>query len=111
MGPLIQYATESTNPIEVRIYPGANGHVTLYEDEGDNYDYEKGRYATLACHWNNTDQTLTLDATRGDFPGRHHHRQFQLVRVSQGRGVGVDVTSKLNQVVQYNGERHIVSLK
>ncbi len=48
MGPFVQYATEKpADPIELRIYPGADGSFTLYEDENDNYNYEKGVYATI----------------------------------------------------------------
>jgi alpha-D-xyloside xylohydrolase len=41
-GPNVQYASAKSDPIELRIYPGADGHFVLYEDEGDNYDYERG---------------------------------------------------------------------
>ncbi len=48
MGPLVQYATEKpADPIELRVYPGADGRFTLYEDENDGYDYEKGVHATI----------------------------------------------------------------
>src|SRR5664280_3691107 len=62
MGPFIQYAAEKTDdPVELRIYPGANGSFTLYEDENDNYNYEKGVHATIAFHWDDANRRLTID--------------------------------------------------
>jgi len=53
MGPFIQYASEKpADPVELRIYPGADGSFTLYEDEDDSYNYEKGIYATIVFSWN-----------------------------------------------------------
>ena len=52
MGPFLQYSNEKpTDPIELRVYRGADGRFTLYEDEGDTYDYEKGQYATIPIIW------------------------------------------------------------
>src|SRR5690606_14509486 len=45
MGPFVQYANEKTDPTEIRVYPGADGSFVLYDDEKDNYNYEKGSYA------------------------------------------------------------------
>ena len=57
MGPLLQYSTEKpADPIELRIYPGADGSFTLYEDENDNYNYEKGVYSTIAFHWDDAER-------------------------------------------------------
>ena len=61
LGPVMQYATEKpADPIELRVYRGADGKFTLYEDEGDNYNYEKGKYATIPFEWNEAKQTLTI---------------------------------------------------
>ena len=57
------------DPIELRIYPGADGDFTLYEDENDNYNYEKGVYATIPLHWDDKAQTLTIGDRKGQFPG------------------------------------------
>jgi alpha-D-xyloside xylohydrolase len=51
LGPEIEYAGQATDPIELRVYPGADGDFTLYEDEGDSYRYEQGAHATVAIHW------------------------------------------------------------
>jgi alpha-D-xyloside xylohydrolase len=65
MGPFLQYSTEKpADPIELRIYPGADGSFTLYEDENDNYNYEKGVYATIAFHWDDAKRQLTIASSR-----------------------------------------------
>ncbi len=55
LGPVIEYAGQATDPIELRIYPGADGDFTLYEDSGDGYGYERGAHATIPIHWNDAD--------------------------------------------------------
>ncbi len=70
IGPDIQYATEKpADPIELRIYPGADGVFTIYEDENDNYNYEKGIYATIPISWNNAKKTLTIGDRSARFRG------------------------------------------
>ena len=60
-GPDVQYTSEKPwNDLEVRIYPGADGSWTLYEDEGDNYNYEKGMYTNIPFEWNDAERTLTI---------------------------------------------------
>ena len=66
----MQYATEMPcDPIEIRVYEGADGAFTLYEDENDNYDYEKGLYATIPLAWTDATKTLHIGARQGAFPG------------------------------------------
>ena len=108
-GPDVQYATQSVDPIEIRVYRGANGSFTLYEDEGDNYNYETGAYATIPMTWNDATQTLTIGARQGSFPGMLASRTFNIVWVSSGHGVGVSTTSASDAVVSYAGSAVQVS--
>src|SRR5439155_6048612 len=65
MGPEEEYSNQKpADPIELRVYPGADGDFTLYEDEGDTYNYEKGKYATIPIHWNDATRTLTIGERR-----------------------------------------------
>ena len=102
MGPNIQYSGQSVDPIEVRVYRGANGSFTLYEDEGDNYNYEAGTSASIPFTYNDATSTLTIGARTGSFPGMLTSRTFNVVFVQSGFGTGVDVTSG-GQSVTYNG--------
>ena len=78
MGPEIEYAAEKpADPIELRVYTGADGSFTLYEDENDNYNYEKGAYATIPIHWDDAKHTLTIGERQGHFPGMLEHAKFQ----------------------------------
>ncbi len=111
MGPFLQYSTEKpADPIELRIYPGADGSFTLYEDENDNYNYEKGIYSTIAFHWNDAAHQFTIDARKGEFPGMLKTRSFQIVLVGKNHGTGVEVTEHPDKVVSYNGEAQTVQL-
>lgn len=102
-GPAIEYAAENSDPMELRIYRGANGTFTLYEDEGDNYNYEKGKYATILLSWDETKQTLTIGKRAGNFPGLLKARTFRIVWVAPDHGVGMASTPAPDMVVTYDG--------
>lgn len=105
MGPFLQYSNEKpADPIELRIYRGADGHFTLYEDEGDNYHYEKGQYATIPISWHQSTHTLEIGARAGSFPGMLKERTFNVVMVSKNHGVGVDPEATYDSVIHYNGK-------
>jgi alpha-D-xyloside xylohydrolase len=103
-GPAIEYAMEKSDPIELRVYRGADGAFTLYEDEGDNYDYEKGACATIPISWNEAAHTLTIGGCHGKFPGMLKERTFHIVWVSPQHGVGIPSTEWADAVVQYRGQ-------
>ena len=110
MGPEIEYATEKpADPIELRVYPGANGDFTLYEDENDGYNYEKGQYAIIPMHWDDAARTLTLGDRKGSFPGMLQSRSFRIVFARTGHGTGAEMTSDPDRVVTYTGQRVTVS--
>lgn len=105
MGPLLQYSDEKpADPIELRIYPGANGNFTLYEDEGDSYRYEQGDYATIPFLWDDATRTLTVGTRKGEFRGILKERTFHIVLVKENHGQGVSVTESPDQTVKYGGE-------
>ena len=80
LGPEMQYVGEKAwDNLEVRVYPGADGSFTLYEDEGDSYNYEKGIYSTIAFRWNNAKKTLIIGARQGNYPGMLASRTFTVV--------------------------------
>jgi alpha-D-xyloside xylohydrolase len=110
LGPDLQYTDEKpAEPIELRIYTGANGSFTLYEDEGDSYNYEKGIFATIPIQWNEANQTLTIGERKGEFPGMLKERTFHIVWVSVGHGVGISPAGQPDAVVTYNGDAVKVS--
>ena len=100
LGPEMQYVGEkSWDNLELRIYPGADGSFLLYEDEGDNYNYEKGAYSTIAFQWNDRTRTLTIADRQGSYPGMLQSRQFTLV-LPDGK----------QQTVRYDGTQLTIRL-
>jgi len=94
LGSEMQYVGEKAwDNLELRVYPGADATFTLYEDEGDNYNYERGVYTTIPMTWNDRTRTLTIGQRKGNYPGMLQSRKFTIVLP--------DNTSK---VVEYQGE-------
>ena len=102
-GPKIEYATEKDDPIELRVYPGADGTFTIYEDEGDNYNYERGAYSTIPIRWDNAQRTLTIGKRSGTFAGMKKEHTFQIVWVKAEHGTGVALTENPDEVIHYTG--------
>lgn len=110
-GPDVQYATEKPwDDMEVRVYPGADGTFTLYEDENDNYNYENGQYTEIPFTWNDATNTLTIGARTGSFEGMLTKRTFRLVKVSTRRGTGDAHTEHISYTVTYDGTEQQVVL-
>jgi alpha-D-xyloside xylohydrolase len=106
LGPAMEWSTEKqADPLEVRIYPGADGDFTLYEDENDGYAYTKGAHATIALHWDDAGKALTVGARKGSFPGMLTKRTVRVVLVGPGRGVGIGESETADKTVEYLGER------
>lgn len=101
LGPDVQYATEkSWDNLDIMVYPGAKGEFTLYEDEGDNYNYEKGFYSTIRFSWDDSSRTLTISDRKGDFPGMIKERTFN-VKSADNKSV---------KTIKYNGRKTKVRL-
>ena len=105
MGPFLQYSSEKpADPIELRVYRGADAKFTLYEDEGDTYNYEKGEFATIPITWNESKHTLEIGKRSGEFPGMLKEHTFNVVWVSKDHGAGIPITEKADAVVHYTGK-------
>ncbi len=104
MGPLKQYSSQQVDePIEIRIYPGKNASFTLYEDEGDNYNYEQGLYSTIELTWNDSEGTLTIGERKGSFPGMSQTRSFRVVMVKPLEE-GEQSVIKTSVTINYEGK-------
>ena len=100
MGPEMQYVGEkSWDNLELRVYPGADGQFVLYEDEGDNYNYEKGAYSIVNIKWNERARTLTIGARQGTFKGMLQKRRFTII-TPEGK----------QQTINYDGNEQVISL-
>jgi alpha-D-xyloside xylohydrolase len=108
MGPQIQYAMESIDPLEIRIYKGRDGSFTLYEDAGDTYEYEAGQYSQIQFTWSDSTQQLTIGPRAGTYAGMPATRTFNIVWVGLDHGSGGNA-SAADQVITYDGAEVIVS--
>ena len=94
VGPQVQYATEKPwDHLELKVYAGANGNFILYEDEFDNYNYEKGVYTEIPISWNNTSCKLTIGARKGAYEGMLKNCKFT-VTLQDGTQKNVDYNGK-----------------
>lgn len=94
VGPQVQYATEKPwDHLELKVYAGANGNFILYEDEFDNYNYEKGAYTEIPISWNNASRKLTIGARKGAYEGMLKNRKFA-VTLQDGTQKNVDYNGK-----------------
>jgi alpha-D-xyloside xylohydrolase len=103
LGPDLEYATmKSEAPLEIRIYRGGDASFQLYEDEGDNYDYEKGAHSMVPLDWDDSSLTLTIGAREGHYPGMPQTQKFHVVLVKGSLGAAghADSTGK---DITYNG--------
>ena len=111
LGPMLQYTDEKpADPIELRVYPGADGDFTLYEDDGVTYAYERGSSASIPLHWDDRRQVLTIGARMGVFPGMLQTRTFHVILVRPIHGVGIAPTEVPDAIVSYSGDPVTVKL-
>jgi len=111
IGPEVQFATEKKwDNLEIRIYGGANGEFTLYEDENDNYNYEKGAYSTISFTWNDIKKTLTINDRKGSFPGMLPVRKFSIIQVAGNKGTGMEVVEQFDREITYKGKKITIKL-
>lgn len=109
-GPDVQYSTEKKwDNLEIRVYPGADGTFTLYEDEFDNYNYEDGKYSEIVFKWNDADNTLQLSDRTGKFPGMLKKRKFNITKVDTSTPSGAK-PSKATKTVAYDGKAKVIKL-
>ncbi|MCX6333042.1 MAG: DUF5110 domain-containing protein [Bacteroidia bacterium] len=112
VGPEIQYTDEKpANPLTLWIYTGRDCAFTLYEDEGINYNYEKGACSTIKFSFNNEKGELFIDERKGEFEGMLKERTFNIVWVNKESPVKFETTAKPYKTVNYNGEQIIVNQK
>jgi len=110
MGPDITYADERPNaPLELHIYPGQDGSFTLYDDEGDNYNYEQGQFALLRLSWDDTVRRFTLHERQGSYPGMPDSREFRIFMENDTNTIPLSDGSSTRSVL-YEGREISIDL-
>lgn len=108
-GPDVQYASQKDwSTLEIRIYPGADASFTLYEDEKDNYNYEKGTFSTITFNWNDAARTLSIGDLKGAFNGMLKNRTFQVVVITPSTNTAEKAASKVGKTVAYSGKSNTI---
>jgi len=107
MGDIIQNTTENQKDLTIFVYAGKDGQFSLYEDEGVNYNYEKGAYSIIPFTYNDKEKTLTVGKQSGEFPGMNRERAFRIVFVSSEKPCGIDAPL-INQTIQYKGQEQTI---
>lgn len=113
IGPEIQWSDEKKPElIDLYVYAGKDGSYTLYEDEGTNYNYEKGKYAVIDFKYDDARKQVTIGARKGSFDGMLQKRRFNIILVDQKKQQGVILAkSPKGKVVKYAGQAMTVKLK
>ncbi len=110
VGPELQYVAEKpADPITLCIYGGRDAHFSLYEDEGLNYNYEKGAFARILISYDNKSSTVTIEKRVGSFPRMLSERTFYLRLIDKNHPSGID-NGNPQKIVKYNGSRIVIQL-
>lgn len=111
-GPAMQWSDEKpAELINLYVYEGANGEFMLYEDEGTNYNYERGKYATIDFKYDDSSQMLTIGARKGDFDGMLKQRRFNVVFVKKQNARPLNLDNPTGKLVKYSGKEIRIKLK
>lgn len=111
MGPEIQYTSEKPNaPVTLYVYGGADATFALYEDEGTNYNYEKGKYSQIPITYDEASHTLVVGAREGSFDGMPEKRTFHIVWIHPDRTTGFDAHPAPIKTVAYDGQGLTIKL-
>ena len=113
IGPEMQWSDEKKPKlIDLYVYAGKDASYTLYEDEGTNYNYEKGKYAVIDFKYDDARKQVTIGARKGSFDGMLQKRRFNIILVDQKKQQGVNLAkSPKGKVVKYSGQAMTVKLK
>jgi alpha-D-xyloside xylohydrolase len=110
-GPEMQWSDEKpAELINLYVYAGQNGKFQLYEDEGVNYNYEKGKYATIDIAYDDDSRTVTFSARKGNFPGMLKQRRFNVVLITKDQAKPLNLDNPEGTMVQYAGKEVSVKL-
>ncbi len=110
-GGVIQSTAErSTNPVTLIVYAGRDGDFTLYDDEGVNYNYERGLCARIPLHYDDTSSVLTIGNRDGSFPGMEENVRFNIVYITPSHPVA-DPLDASGVSVEYTGMKTEIRLK
>lgn len=111
-GPALQYTSEKVaDPVTLMVYTGKDAQFILYEDEGTNYNYEKGSYSTITIEYKETTRTLTIGKCEGSFTGMPAKRMFRIVFITREKPKSYDPDQQADATIRYSGKAVTVKMK
>jgi alpha-D-xyloside xylohydrolase len=111
-GPDIQYTGEKyTTPLTIYVFAGSNANFALYEDEGTNYNYEKGLYSEILFQYNEDGKELVINERKGNYTGMVSNRKFRIIRVSKSKPNTIHTNNESGVMINYSGKRIVIKLK
>jgi len=111
-GPALQYTSQKpADTIMLFVYTGKNASFDLYEDEGVNYNYEKGSFAVIKMDYNEGTKTFTIDDRKGEFPGMLQKRVFNITWITKNKMKGLNFDQQPDAQVIYDGKRQVTRMK
>ena len=110
-GPEMEWSDEKpAELINLYVYAGQNGSFQLYEDEGTNYNYEKGKYATIDITYDDATRTVSFGARKGQFNGMLKNRRFNVVLITGDAPKPLNLDNPEGKMVQYSGKAISIKL-
>ena len=110
-GPEMEWSDEKpAELINLYVYSGQNGRFRLYEDEGTNYNYECGKYATIDITYDDEAKTVSFGARKGQFPGMLKNRRFNVVLITKDAPKPLNLDNPEGTMVEYNGKAVSIQL-
>ena len=110
-GPKMQWSDEkAADLINLYVYAGQDGVFQLYEDEGTNYNYEKGLFSTIDIRYDDATRTVTIGARKGQFSGMLKTRRFNIVLITPDAPQNLNLENPSGQLVEYKGKEVTVEL-
>ena len=110
-GPALQYASEKpSDDITLFVYTGKDASFNLYEDEGINYNYEKGKFFNIPISYNESAKTLTIGKCTGDFAGMLKNKIFKIVWITHNKRTQQDFSAPPDTAISYNGNEQTIKM-
>lgn len=111
LGPIVNYVGEKPEDLEVRVYKGASGSYEIYQDENDNYNYEKGLFITFTISWDNKTNVLSFNQQKGNYPGSPAIKKINVVVIKENQPLSEQPVAQPDNAIEYNGKEVSVKLQ
>jgi alpha-D-xyloside xylohydrolase len=110
-GPELQYTDEKpADPVTLFVYTGKDASFSLYEDEGTNYNYEKGKFSTISLSYSEKAKSLTIGDRSGSYEGMTKERTFRIIVLNPKAARKLNIDQKADYTIRYNGKQQVIKL-